>query len=129
MLLLKKTQHQQRKPSTAGIMFVVSLTTALIFLPYLAFTGKFQMIDNTKDLFCMLGLGFVNQFTAWLLITSGLKEVRASSAGLILLLQPVLAYVWEVLFFHKAPGTAEIAGASLALVAIYSGSRVKQQAK
>ena len=43
--------------------------------------------------------------------------------GLILLLQPLLAVVWDVLFFARAFTLIEGIGALLVLLAIYLGSR------
>ena len=43
--------------------------------------------------------------------------------GLLLLLQPTLAFVWDVLIFGRAFGVTEVSGAALALFAIYLGSR------
>lgn len=48
--------------------------------------------------------------------------MRASQVGLILLLQPMLAFVWDVLFFRRSFGGVQLAGAALALAAIYLGS-------
>ncbi|MGH8335846.1 MAG: EamA family transporter, partial [Gammaproteobacteria bacterium] len=58
----------------------------------------------------------------WVLISSSIHKVRASQVGLILLLQPVCAFAWDVLFFGRRFTAVEIAGAVLALAAIYLGS-------
>ena len=47
------------------------------------------------------------------LITGGLSRVRASTVGLLLLLQPTLAFVWDVLFFDRPFGLRETIGALL----------------
>jgi drug/metabolite transporter (DMT)-like permease len=47
----------------------------------------------------------------------------ASRVGLILLLQPALAFLWDVLIFARDFGPREAAGAALALAAIGLGSR------
>ncbi|MGH8281010.1 MAG: EamA family transporter, partial [Gammaproteobacteria bacterium] len=67
-------------------------------------------------------------------ISSSIHKVRASQVGLILLLQPVCAFMWDVLFFGRRFTAVEIVCAVLALAAIYLGSvrrkpaAVKQQA-
>ncbi|MDH3433815.1 MAG: EamA/RhaT family transporter, partial [Gammaproteobacteria bacterium] len=43
--------------------------------------------------------------------------------GLALLLQPTLSFVWDVLFFARPMSLTELAGAAIALFAIYLGSR------
>jgi drug/metabolite transporter (DMT)-like permease len=48
--------------------------------------------------------------------------VRRSLAGLTLLLQPLLASVWDVLFFRHPVTILQGAGAVVTLVAIYLGT-------
>ena len=52
--------------------------------------------------------------------------MSTTEAGLALLLQPTLSFVWDVLFFGRPMQAIEIAGAAIALVAIYLGSRKAQ---
>jgi drug/metabolite transporter (DMT)-like permease len=66
----------------------------------------------------------VAQCLGWLAISSGLAGVRPALAGLILLLQPTLSYLWDVLFFDKPTGLVELCGVALALGGIYCGSVV-----
>ena len=49
--------------------------------------------------------------------------VSTTQAGVALLLQPALSFVWDVLFFERPMSAVEIGGALLALLAIYLGSR------
>ena len=46
-----------------------------------------------------------------------------TEAGLALLLQPTLSFVWDVLFFARPMSAMELLGAAIALAAIYLGSR------
>jgi drug/metabolite transporter (DMT)-like permease len=71
----------------------------------------------------LLAYGVTAQVVGWLLISRGLPHVEAGRAGLILLLQPSLAFVWDILFFHRPTDAADVTGAVLALVAIYLGTR------
>ena len=48
-------------------------------------------------------------------------------AGLALLLQPTLSFVWDVLFFARPMSATELLGAGIALLAIYVGSRPASQ--
>jgi drug/metabolite transporter (DMT)-like permease len=57
----------------------------------------------------------------WILISTALPRVQVSLAGLIILLQPSLAFIWDILFFARPTGLAEMLGACLALAAIYLG--------
>ena len=59
----------------------------------------------------------------YIFIVSSLPKVTTTEAGLALLLQPILSFVWDVLFFARAMTPMELAGAAIALFAIYLGSR------
>lgn len=74
----------------------------------------------------MLSLGVLCQCGGWLLISRGLDTVRASLAGLVLLLQPVLSFLWDILFFAKPVDPVELSGVALALCGIYLGSLQRQ---
>ena len=63
------------------------------------------------------------QGLGWLLISRGIPYVEATRAGLVLLLQPALAFVWDILFFARPIGETDAVGALLALSAIYFGGR------
>jgi drug/metabolite transporter (DMT)-like permease len=56
-------------------------------------------------------------------IASSLPHVSTAEAGIALLLQPTLSFVWDVLFFARVLTATELAGAGIALIAIYLGSR------
>ena len=56
-------------------------------------------------------------------IASSLPKVTTTEAGLALLLQPTLSFVWDVVFFARPMTATDFAGAAIALVAIYLGSR------
>ena len=57
----------------------------------------------------------------WVLISSGLPGLAASRAGLLLLLQPTLAFVWDLVLFARPTSPIELLGAVMTLVAIYLG--------
>jgi drug/metabolite transporter (DMT)-like permease len=61
------------------------------------------------------------QAIGWIFISRALSRIQASRAGLILLLQPTLAFVWDVLFFSRPTVALDVIGASLTLAAIYLG--------
>ncbi|MEW7979868.1 MAG: EamA family transporter, partial [Candidatus Sedimenticola endophacoides] len=55
-------------------------------------------------------------------ISRGLPRVGVSLAGLIILLQPSLAFCWDVLLFGRPASGTDLAGLALALLGIYLGS-------
>ena len=75
----------------------------------------------------MLAYGILCHAMGWILISHGLVKVEASRAGLLLLLQPTLAFIWDGLFFARPTGIMDVSGALLALVAIYLGGTGKSR--
>ena len=51
----------------------------------------------------------------------------AVCAGIALLLQPTLSFVWDVAFFARPMSAKELLGAAIALFAIYLGSRSRSE--
>ena len=121
VIFLKKSQNG--KVSAALNMFVVSVITALISLTYIFSKGSSPHFESMNELIFMLAYGLICQFAAWLLISSSLKSVKASTAGIILILQPVFSYVWDILLFGKETGMMESAGAIICAGAVYAGIR------
>jgi drug/metabolite transporter (DMT)-like permease len=86
--------------------------------------GESLIVTSLRDGGLLVGYALVAQVLGWVLISSALGHVPASRVGLILLLQPALAFVWDVLLFARPVTVRESAGATLALVGIYFGSRL-----
>ncbi len=104
------------------IMFFVTLTSCLIFGTILFTSGKSFALPNVKSLILMILYGFFSQFAAWIIISNALPKVKVSLAGLLILMQPILSYVWDVLIFHRPINLIEGGGVLIALSAIYIGS-------
>jgi drug/metabolite transporter (DMT)-like permease len=86
--------------------------------------GEPLVVTSLRDGGLLLAYALVAQVLGWMLISSGLGYVPASRVGLILLLQPALAFVWDVLLFARPITVRESVGALLALGGIYLGTRL-----
>ena len=122
ILTLKKAVTDGGRAGPMAAMAVLSLAGAVLLAPVLLLRGDSLVLPTTTALVSLLGLGVIGQGIGWLAISTGLAGVRPALAGLILLLQPTLSYVWDVLFFGKTTGPVELAGVALALAGIYLGS-------
>lgn len=80
------------------------------------------IIPNMQSWAALLGLGIVGQVLGWVFISKGLPQVNASAAGLALLFQPALAFMWDILFFDRPTTALEYVGAVIVLGAIYFGA-------
>ena len=78
-------------------------------------------LPSGRSLAILAVLGLVAQVAGWRFISRGLPRVSPGVGGLLLLLQPCMAYVWDVLIFAKPLHVAEAAGAVLALAGIALG--------
>ena len=122
LLFLKKSLKDRPPRDTSGVMAVVSLACAVMLGVLLAVKGVSPLVGDPVALGILVIYGLLPHALGWGLIAHGLNRVPASRAGLILLLQPTLSYVWDVLLFAKPLGGLEVAGVAMALVAIYLGA-------
>lgn len=122
ILTLKTAVTDRGRAGPMAAMAVLSLAGAVLLAPVALLGGDSLALPTTTSLLSLLGLGVIGQGIGWLAISTGLAGVRPALAGLILLLQPTLSYVWDVLLFGKATGPVELAGVALALAGIYLGS-------
>lgn len=94
---------------------------------FLGFTvmaeGGSLAIPTWTDAAWLLGYGVLSHGIGLLLIGSSLSQVSTTETGLALLLQPTLSFVWDVLLFDRSLHLIEFVGATIALTAIYLGSR------
>jgi drug/metabolite transporter (DMT)-like permease len=73
--------------------------------------------------FLSVATGWRREFKwiGWIMITNALPRVRTSRIGLILLLQPSLSFIWDVVFFQRPTSPVNWLGVSMVLAAIYLG--------
>lgn len=102
---------------------VISVICAVMMAVSVMAEGGSLIIPGYKDLGWLVGYGVLSHCIGWLFIASSLAEVSAVEAGLALLLQPTLSFVWDVLLFSRPTSAIELLGAGIALLAIYLGSR------
>lgn len=102
---------------------IVSLVAAVFLFGVATAEGTSLAIHSASDFGWLLAYGVCAHVFGWLLIASSLALVPATLVGISLLLQPLLSFVWDVLFFGRNITPMELLGASIALVAIYIGSR------
>jgi len=120
--------HRTMKSSVLGAkpsMFVVSLSSTALLALTAPINGASFVIPDLATLGTLLGVGILSTTLGWTLISSSMRAVPVTTAGLVLLLQPTLAFIWEVLLFDKPVVLLETVGVLLILAAIYCGSYSK----
>ncbi|MDB4441883.1 DMT family transporter [bacterium] len=122
LLTLRKLQSGQTEAITFYSMMLVSFATAIFLGRQAVYSGDSFVIPDPQSWTALLLLGLTSQAIGWILISNALPRVRASFAGLILLLQPSLAFVWDVLFFQRPTSVVNWIGVIMAITAIYLGT-------
>ena len=121
------TMRFVRKDIVGGLptreIAVVSVVAAAILGASALLEGQSLAVESLSDVGWLVAYGVLSHCFGYILIVSSLPQVSTTEAGLALLLQPTLSFVWDVLFFARAMSLTELAGAAIALFAIYLGSR------
>jgi len=108
--------------SAAQFLGLMSLLSAALLWLWGRWEGDGFALHGLRNWSALLGLGFFGQMLAWLLLVRAMPRLPASLVGLLLLLQPALAFVLDVLLFHRATSTADWFGLALALAGILLGA-------
>ncbi len=112
---------------TAPALFIglVSLMTAALIALWLGVSGQSFAVPFGMPWLWLALYGLGCQAGGWFLISTGITRVPAAIAGLLLLLQPTLTFVWDRLIFGRRFTALELVGAALALVGLYLGVRFR----
>ncbi len=123
MLTMRKVRGGATDRMPTREIAIVSIGVA-ITLGISAFAeGESLAISTATDWGWLLAYGLLSHALGMMFIASSLPQVTTTEAGLALLLQPTLSFVWDVLFFARPMTPTEILGAAIALVAIWLGAR------
>jgi drug/metabolite transporter (DMT)-like permease len=131
LLILRQAEKSRKDPEAtlfSPVMIWATLGSLLVLAGLIPYQHISLRVEMPQQLL-LLGLyGILIQGLAWVLISKGLPRIPVSLGGLLLLLQPALAFVWDVIFFHRPTSLREICGALLTLLAIYLGSQTRYKA-
>jgi len=123
LLSLRRAQFVRPQLTPVRALFVNSLLSAAILGIVVLIEGGGFAIPDAQSWTALLGLGFFGQVLGWVLIASAMPQLPASLVGLLLLLQPALSFVLDVILFHDRPTTGLAwLGLGLSLVGIFIGS-------
>lgn len=121
LLTLRKIQADGERYSFFFALMLISLTCAIFLGLRMLSAGDSFAIPDSISFLSLFNLGLFSQTLGWALIANAMPKIRASFTGLILLLQPALAFVWDVLFFARPTNLVNWTGIILTLTAIYLG--------
>jgi drug/metabolite transporter (DMT)-like permease len=120
------TRHVQRgghvRLAPAQLLCVSSLMSAVVLGLAALIEGDSFVIPDTQSIAALVGLGFFGQVFGWVLLTRAMPQLPASTIGLLLLLQPALSFVFDVILFARPTHATDWIGVALSLFGIFIGS-------
>jgi drug/metabolite transporter (DMT)-like permease len=129
LLSLRRLQSEHIDVSFFYVLTLVSLVTAVFLAAEVWREGHAFRIPDLQTLLALAALGLFSQSAGWMMISHALPGMRASLSGFILLLQPSLAFVWDVLLFQRPTSLLNWIGVALTLAAIYIGTLMRTPAE
>jgi drug/metabolite transporter (DMT)-like permease len=122
ILTLRRSQSLTERLPAVSNMAIISLL-GMVFSAVLAvIQGQSLIAPSLRSNLLLMVYGVGCQGFGWLLLSKGLPQLPASRAGLLMLLQPALAFLWDILFCNRPTSASGYAGAVIALLAISCGA-------
>lgn len=121
IICLRKIHSDQNQPSFFYSLMLISFVATIFLALEMVLSDNPFTIPDIRNLAILLSLAFFSQVLGWLLITNAMPKIRTSLTGFILLLQPALSFIWDVLFFSRPTDLINWLGVIITLTAIYMG--------
>ena len=121
LLSLRKIQKRDNPLTAAANLTIITLLAAAFLALDIQCRGGSFGIPDTQSILVLCVYGITSQAVGWLIITRALPNLKVSLAGMLLLLQPALAFAWDMLFFNRETTPVSLAGIAITLAAIYLG--------
>ena len=83
-----------------NLLFISLISAGLLFLFSIIEQVPLE-IKSSSELIWMICYGLFSHVLGWFFILNGLQKISAVTAGIILLTQPILSYVWDFIIFKK----------------------------
>jgi len=119
MLSLRHVQLSKNSLSALANLGIMSIVCAAILFVQLSVEGLDVDIPSTQSLVSLLILGVFCQVIGWLLITQSMPNLPTSIVGVVLLLQPALSMLWDIMFFSSPMGLLDFIVLGMVLVGVY----------
>lgn len=120
LLSLRKIQAETTMSFYNSLMLLSAFCSGLLAL-YMIIRGESFGFPTMQAFVSMLILGLFSQAFGWLMITNAMPKISPALTGLVLLLQPSLSFVWDVIIFHRPTDLINWIGVIITIGAIYMG--------
>lgn len=114
--------RRHREVSMTSAMCLATALTALVTLPFA------HLVVTPTDLALLAMFGVGQMGLGLVLFTAGVRLIPAADAGLITVLEVILAPVWVWLAFGENPGTRAVIGGAIVLAAIIAHTVFERRA-
>jgi len=119
ILSLKKNNiEDEAESSPVTSLLYVSIISALILFMVINYEGVSLGMNGPNNLYSMFAYGIICHVFGWYMIILGLKTVTATTAGIMLISQPIFSLIWDYLFFSRITTSIEIIGISMVIIAM-----------
>jgi drug/metabolite transporter (DMT)-like permease len=122
MLTFRHAQRERSSLDSSQLLAITSLLCAGILGLLCLGDGEKFTIPDLQTLTALIALGWVGQCAGWVLISKAMPKLPTSLVGLLLLMQPILAFLMDVVLFHRATLPREWLGLAMSLCGIFIGS-------
>ena len=120
----QRDAHADRSTSApvAQVLGIAALVTTVFLGGAGLAEGASFAIPSLKSLVVLLALAGFGHCLSWVLISRAMAQLRVALVGLLLLLQPVVAFVLDVWLFSRPTEPREWVGFALSLAGIFVAS-------
>ncbi len=122
LLSLRQAQLRRTSLDPMRVLCLNSLLAAAMLAIAVLIENDSFAIPDAQSWAALLGLAFFGQVLGWMLIARAMPQLPASLVGLLLLLQPALSFVLDVILFGRPTGSMDWVGLALSLIGIFVGS-------
>jgi drug/metabolite transporter (DMT)-like permease len=128
MLSLRQAQLRRAALTPQRALCLMSLACGAMLALAVVVEGESFVIPDVQSWSALLSLALVGQVIGWVLIARAMPLLPASTVGLLLLLQPGLSFVLDVLLFARLTAPRDWIGLVLSLVGIFVASQRSRKA-
>jgi drug/metabolite transporter (DMT)-like permease len=122
LLSLRQTQLRRPHLDPMRVLCLNSLMCAAMLGLAVVLEGDSFAIPDAQAWTSLLALGLFGQVVGWVLIARAMPQLPPSLVGLLLLLQPALSFILDVILFARPTTRQDWIGLLLSLVGIFVGS-------
>jgi drug/metabolite transporter (DMT)-like permease len=121
LIAFRAAQAQRGASANEALLWWLCMGSAVLLLVMTLLGGEPLMPHSTSDWAALSAYALIAQVFGWLVIGKVMPKLAAGVLGLCLLLQPLLAYVWDALLFGTRLDALGLLGLALSLAGIFLG--------